>query len=69
MVWDENDYSSLPNRAVMIVDANFGPKGVTSNTKYNHVSLLKTLEAGFGLPYLNHAADKNLKLMTDLFIK
>jgi hypothetical protein len=25
------------------------------------------LEAGFGLPYLNHAADKNVKLMSDLF--
>ena len=68
-VWDENDYSSLSNRVVMVVDANFGPKQVTSNTKYNHFSLLKTIEAGFGLPYLNHAADKNVKLMTDLFVK
>jgi hypothetical protein len=28
---------------------------------------LKTLEAGFGLKYLNHAADKNVNLITDLF--
>jgi hypothetical protein len=37
--------------------------------KYNHFSLLKTIEAGFGLPYINHAKDSNVKLMTDLFTK
>jgi hypothetical protein len=35
--------------------------------KYNHFSLLKSIEAGFGLNYINHAADKNVKLMSDLF--
>ncbi len=68
-LWDENDYSSLPNQVVLIVDTNFGPKGLKSNVKYNHFSLLKTLETGFGLPYLNHAADKNVKVMSDLFVK
>jgi len=29
--------------------------------------VLKTLEAGFGLAYLNHAADDNVPLMSDLF--
>jgi len=67
VVWDENDYSSLPNQVLTIVDTNYGPKGITSNVKYNHFSLLKTLEAGFGLDYLNHAADKDVKLMKDLF--
>ena len=67
VVWDENDYSSLPNQVVTIVDTNYAPIGKPSNVKYNHFSLLKTLEAGFGLPYLNHAADKNVKLMSDLF--
>ena len=66
-VWDENDYSSLPNQVVTIVDSNYGSKGVQSATSYNHFSLLKTLEAGFGLKYLNHAADKNVNLITDLF--
>ncbi|MEI6543765.1 MAG: alkaline phosphatase family protein [Methylococcales bacterium] len=66
-VWDENDYSSLPNQVVTIVDSNYGSKGVQSATSYNHFSLLKTLEAGFGLKYLNHAADKNVSLITDLF--
>jgi hypothetical protein len=66
-VWDENDYSSLPNQVVTIVDTSYGSNGVSSNVSYNHFSLLKTMEAGFGLPYLNHAADKNVKLMSDLF--
>ena len=67
VVWDENDYSSLPNQVVTIVDLNYAATGIQSNVRYNHFSLLKTLEAGFGLPYLNHAADKNVSLMSDLF--
>src|SRR5262249_3609548 len=66
-VWDENDYSSLPNNVIAIVDTNYGPHGRSSTVKYTHFSLLKSLEAGFGLPYINHAADKNVKLMSDLF--
>jgi len=66
-LWDENDYGTEPNQVVTIVDTNYGPKGVASNQKYNHFSLLKTLEAGFGLDYLNHAADDNVHLMSDLF--
>jgi hypothetical protein len=69
VVWDENDYTSKPNQVVTIVDTNYGVKGVTSHVKYNHFSLVKTLEAGFGLEYLNHAADKDVKLMSDLFAR
>jgi len=67
VVWDENDYGTEPNQVVTIVDTNYAKTGVTSNVKYNHFSLLKTLEAGFGLHFLNHAADRNVKLMADLF--
>ena len=67
VVWDENDYGPESNQVVTIVDTNYGVKGITSKVKYNHFSLLKTLEAGFGLDYLNHAADKNVQLMSDLF--
>lgn len=67
VVWDENDYSSLPNQVVTIVDTSYARTGIQSNVRYNHFSLLKTLEAGFGLPYLNHAADQNISLMWDLF--
>jgi phosphatidylinositol-3-phosphatase len=68
-VWDENDYSSLPNQVIAIVDTNYSAGGKVSNVKYNHFSLLKTIEAGFGLSYINHAADQNVKLMSDLFGK
>jgi len=67
VVWDENDYSSLPNQVVTIVDTSYAHTGFQSNVRYNHFSLLKTLEAGFGLSYLNHAADQNVQLMSDLF--
>jgi len=67
VVWDENDYSSLSNQVVAVVETNYGARGLKSNLPYNHFSLLKTLEAGFGLPYLNHAADANVLPMADLF--
>jgi phosphatidylinositol-3-phosphatase len=67
VVWDENDYSSYPNQVPLTVETNYGPQGKASDVRYNHFSLLKTLEAGFGLDYLNHAADNNVTLMTDLF--
>ena len=68
-VWDENDYSFVPNlnQVLVIVDTNFGPHGKTSAKFYSHFSLTKTLEAGFGLPCLNHACDNNVNAMSDLF--
>ena len=69
VVWDENDYGSESNQVVTIVDTNYGRHGVVSPVAYNHFSLLKTIEAGFRLPYLNHAADKNVPLMKDLFAR
>ncbi|HEY2345620.1 MAG TPA: alkaline phosphatase family protein [Xanthomonadaceae bacterium] len=69
VVWDENDYSLAPNKnqVVLIVDTNYGTGGKTSAKFYTHYSLLKTLEAGFGLPCLNHACDANVSVMSDLF--
>ena len=69
VTWDENDFSDTPNVVVMIVDTNYGPHGVQSATPYNHHSLLKTLEAGFGLDCLNHACDANVQVMSDLFAR
>jgi hypothetical protein len=40
---------------------------VESDNFYTHFSLLKTLEAGFGLPCLNHACDASVNTMADLF--
>jgi phosphatidylinositol-3-phosphatase len=67
VLWDENDYSAVPNQVVTLVETNYGVKGVASAQPYNHFSLLKTLEAGFGLTCLNHACDDNVKMMSDLF--
>ncbi len=81
IVWDENDYSGIPNalppgtlfpaanqnRVVLTVQTNYGPHGVSSSRSYSSFSLLKTIEAGFRLRCLNHACDKDVKVMSDLF--
>lgn len=69
VLWDENDYSTAPNnnKVLLIVDTNYGSHGVSSNTFYTHFSLLKSIEAGLGLPCLNHACDSSTKVMSDLF--
>ena len=67
VLWDENDFSDTPNRVAAIIDTNYGGRKRTSSRPYNHFSLLKTLEAGFGLPCLNHACDRNVHVMDDLF--
>ena len=71
VLWDENDYSLAPNvnQVLVIVNTNYGVRGVQSPKLYNHFSLLKTLEAGFGLPCLNHACDGNVAVMSDLFAR
>ncbi len=66
IVFDENDYSNNINRVPFIVDKNYGTPGLQSTMKVDHFSLLKTLEAGFGLPCLNNACDKSAQLL-DLF--
>lgn len=69
VMWDENDYSTAPNtnQVMLIVDTNYGVHRTQSNKRYTHYSVLKTLEAGFDLPCLNHACDKNVDVMSDLF--
>jgi len=80
IVWDENDYSGISttpnglfppqnqNKVVLTVDTNHGrDAGVQSGTYYNSFSLLRSLEAGFGLPCLNHACDRGVAVMSDLF--
>jgi hypothetical protein len=69
VVWDENDYTTTLNKVLLIVDTNHGMNGVQSTQPYTHFSLLKTLEAGFGLPCLNHACDSDANVMMDLFGK
>jgi hypothetical protein len=68
-VWDENDYSVAPttNKVLLIVDTNYNNRPVQSSQFYTHFSLLKSVEAGLGLPCLNHACDSNTSVMSDLF--
>jgi len=47
---------------VMLVETNYAPNGRVVATNYDHFSLLRTLEAGFGLPCLNHACDTTTSL-------
>jgi hypothetical protein len=69
IVWDESDFAIVPvtNQVAAIVDKNYGPQHVKSSKFYTHFSLLKTIEAGFRLPCLNHACDESTNVMSDLF--
>ena len=80
IVWDENDYSGsatqasglfppqTQNKVVLTVETNREDDGgVQSGKYYNSFSLLKSIEAGFGLPCLNHACDAGVAVMSDLF--
>ena len=69
VVWDENDYSAAPNvnKVLIVVDTNYAKGGKVSNTYYNHFSLLKSVQAGLGLPCLNHSCDADTATMSDLF--
>jgi phosphatidylinositol-3-phosphatase len=69
LLWDENDYSATPNvnKVLLVVDTNYGERGVQSDIFYTHFSLLKSVESGLGLPCLNHACDAGVKVMSDLF--
>lgn len=79
IVWDENDYSGSTtvlnglfppqnqNRVALTVETNYGGHGIQSQNYYTSFSVLKSLEAGFGLPCLNHACDSSVKVMSDLF--
>ena len=69
VVWDENDYSFVPNlnQVLVTVDTNYGPHGVQSSKFYTHFSLLRSLEGSFRLPCLNHACDSSTATMSDLF--
>ena len=79
IVWDENDYSGISttpnglfpsqnqNQVVLTVQTNGGHEGDKSGRFYDSFSLLKSMEAGFGLPCLNHACDSSVRVMSDLF--
>jgi hypothetical protein len=59
------------NKVVLTVETNAShgkfSHSVQSKTFYTSYSLLKSLEGGFRLPCLNHACDKGVNVMSDLF--
>jgi hypothetical protein len=67
LVWDENDFSNSINRVIMLVETNYAKNGRTFSTAVDHFSLLRTLEAGFGLPCLNHACDNTSVILNTMF--
>jgi phosphatidylinositol-3-phosphatase len=68
ILWDENDYSTTTsNQVVLIVETNYQRHREVSQKFYDHYSLTKTLDAAFRLPCLNHACDKGVEVMSDLF--
>jgi hypothetical protein len=48
-------------RVGAIVLSKFVKPGTVSTVPYNHYSLLRTVEAIFGLPYLGYAAEPELR--------
>lgn len=56
VVFDESEGPPGQDPLVAIAVTNYGVTGVRDATPYNHYSLLRTMEAGFGLSYLANAA-------------
>jgi phosphatidylinositol-3-phosphatase len=80
ITWDEDDSADSGQagtgccgadpgggHVATIVISNQGQYPVTDGTAYNHYSLLRTMEAAFGLAPLAHAGDAVVPLMTPLF--
>ena len=56
------------DRVVFIAITNYGAHGLQDPRSYNHFSLLKTIEAAFGLPFLGHAADATTNTLAPLLV-
>jgi len=80
ITWDEDDYSDAGatgtgcctfdpggGHVVTIVITNKGAHHVVDSTPYNHYSLLRTMEAAFGVPCLANACDPAVPTMKPLF--
>ena len=60
------DPKNFNDKIVFIAITNYGVKGVVDNTFYSHYSLLKTIEAAFGLPFIGHAKDAGTNTLAPL---
>jgi acid phosphatase len=64
LVWDEDDQSQS-NQVALIAVGSKVKTGYVSSVRYTHYSLLKTIEAAWGLASLN-GNDQGASAMTDL---
>jgi phospholipase C len=60
------DPKNFNDKIVMLVITNYGKRGLVDNNFYDHFSLLKTIEAAFGLPFIGHARDPGTQTMAPL---
>jgi hypothetical protein len=58
--------ANFNDRVVFIAITNYGVRGVKDTRFHSHFSLLKTIEAAFGLGYLGHAADSTTHTLAPL---
>ena len=58
--------ANFNDKVVLIAITNYGVRGVQDTRFQSHFSLLKTIEAAFGLPYLGHAADATTNTLAPL---
>ena len=58
--------ANFNDKVVLIAITNDGVRGVQDPRFQSHYSLLKTIEAAFGLPYLGHAADSTTNTLAPL---
>jgi hypothetical protein len=60
--------ANFNDKVVSIVITNYGVRGVQDPRFQSHYSLLKTVEAAFGLPYLGHAKDATTNTLAPLLV-
>lgn len=58
--------ANFNDKVVLIAITNYGVRGVQDPRFQSHYSLLKTIEAAFGLPYLGHAGDSTTNTLAPL---
>jgi hypothetical protein len=58
--------NNFNDRVVSITITNYGVRGVEDTRFQSHYSLLKTIEAAFGLSYIGHAADATTNTLAPL---
>jgi hypothetical protein len=58
--------TSFDDKVVFIAITSYGVRGVVDDRVYSHYSLLRTIEAAFGLPYLGHAGDPTTHTLAPL---